>query len=243
RISGKAMETDVNKMVPEFQNLDSPFIAIQREVADFNERLFQSKKVFATKDDLGYKQIVLLHKQCNKYVDQAFKNVHKFGISIKVNQSLLRIRQQLDRIKEMLPFLVLNSNDYAKTKTKELAFCLIKYNCNKSNLKKLISDSTQLLSYEVTQHTAKTGENYITNNRKEYFKMLRSASGGGVIVAFLCVFKLLLSKIDTSAFGHAFYYSMNYSFGFIAIYLLGCTLATKQPAMTASALVSALEQG
>src|SRR5690606_21314188 len=40
--------------------------------------------------------------------------------------------------------------------------------------------------------------------------------------------------------GHAFYYSMNYSMGFIAIYLCGFTLATKQPAMTASALASAL---
>jgi site-specific recombinase len=243
RVTGKAMETDVNKMVPELQNFDSPFIAIQREFTEFNNKLMLSKNKYTTSDDLNYKQILILHKQCENYVNTAFYNSHKFGISIKVNQSLLRIRQQLDRIKEMLPFLVLNSNDYAKTKTKELAFCLIKYNCNKSNLKKLISDSTQLLSYEVTQHTAKTGENYITNNRKEYFKMLRSASGGGVIVAFLCVFKLLLSKIDASAFGHAFYYSMNYSFGFIAIYLLGCTLATKQPAMTASALVSALEHG
>lgn len=36
---------------------------------------------------------------------------------------------------------------------------------------------------------------------------------------------------------------MNYSLGFIAIYLCGFTLATKQPAMTASALIRALEQG
>src|SRR5690606_1693717 len=107
----------------------------------------------------------------------------------------------------------------------------------------LINKSTQILSYEITHHTALTGEHYITNNRKEYFKMLRSASLGGIIVAFLCIFKLLLSKIETSDFGHAFYYSMNYSFGFIAIYLLGATLATKQPAMTASALINSLEQG
>ena len=73
--------------------------------------------------------------------------------------------------------------------------------------------------------------------------MLRTAAGGGLIVAFLCVFKVLLGKIETSDFGHALLYSMNYSLGFIAIYLFGCTLATKQPAMTASALVSALENG
>lgn len=243
RISGRAMETDVNKMVPEFQNFDSPFIAIQREVSELTERLMSSKEKYTHSEDLAYKQILLLHKQCEKYVETAFKNSHKYGISIKVNQSLLRIRQQLERIKNLLPFLVLNNNDEANKKTIEFAFLLIRYNCNKSNVKKLINESTQLLSYEVTQHTAQTGEHYITRTRGEYFRMLKTASGGGLIVAFLCVFKILLGKIDSSDFGHAFLYSMNYSFGFVAIYLFGCTLATKQPAMTASALVSALEQG
>lgn len=243
RTSGKAMESDVSKMVPEFQNFDSPFIAIQREFAELNNRLISSEKKHTTSDDLNYKQILILHKQCENYIKTAFDNSHKYGISITVNQSLLRIRQQLERIKEILPFLIIDNPEDAKKKSKELAFLLIKYNCDKSNIKKLINESTQLLSYEITQHTARTGEHYITNNRKEYFKMLRSASLGGVIVAFLCIFKLLMSKIETSDFGHAFLYSMNYSFGFIAIYLFGATLATKQPAMTASALVSALEQG
>jgi len=73
--------------------------------------------------------------------------------------------------------------------------------------------------------------------------MFRAALGGGLIVGVLCIIKVMLGKIETSGFGHAFLYSMNYSIGFIAIYLCGFTLATKQPAMTASALVRALEQG
>lgn len=243
RISGKAMETDVNKMVPEYQNFDSPFIAIQREIADLNERLMSSNKQFITSDDLSYRQILLLHKQCEEYVETAFKNAHKYGISLKVNQSLLRIKQQLERIKELLPFLILDAEKEAGNKTISLAFQLIKYNCNKNNVKKLINESTQLLSYEITQHTAQTGEHYITRTRGEYFRMFKTACVGGLIVAFLCVFKVLLGKVDASDFGHAFLYSMNYSMGFIAIYLFGATLATKQPAMTASALVSALEQG
>lgn len=243
RISGKAMETDVNKMVPELQNFDSPFIAIQREIADLNERLMASPERYVASNDLAYKQILLLHKQCEKYVDTAFNNSHKYGISLKVNQSLLRIRQQLDRIKQLLPFFALDSEHDADRKTIDLGLLLIRYNCHKNNVRKLINESTQLLSYEITQHTAQTGEHYITRTRKEYFKMLRTAAGGGLIVAFLCVFKVLLGKIETSDFGHALLYSMNYSIGFIAIYLFGCTLATKQPAMTASALVSALENG
>ncbi len=243
RISGRAMESDVNKMVPEFQNFDSPFIAIQREFAELNDKLIRSDQKFISSDDLSYKQVMILHKQCQAYINTAFANSHRYGISLKVNQSLLRIRQQLDRINELLPYLVVNTDDDKLKKTRDLSLTLIKYNCNKNNIRQLVNESTQLLSYEVTQHTARTGEHYITNSRKEYFKMFRTACGGGLIVAFLCVFKVLLSKIQTSDLGYAFLYSMNYALGFIAIYLLGFTLATKQPAMTASALISALEQG
>lgn len=243
RASGAAMETDVNKMVPEFQNFDSPFIAILREFTEFSNKLMSAKQKYTTADDLSYKQVLILHKQCNNYLKTAFENSHKYGISIKVNQNLLRIRQQLERVKEMLPYLILDNRDQAKAKSIELASCLVRYNCNKNNIRQLINESTQLLSYEVTHHTARTGEHYITNSKSEYFRMFRTASGGGLIVGFLCIFKLLLGKVDASEFGHAFYYSMNYAFGFIAIYLLGFTLATKQPAMTASTLISALEQG
>lgn len=243
RISGRAMETEVNKMVPEFQNFESPFIAFQREFADLNDHLLNAEKKYVTSDNLVYKQLVILHTQCENYVRTAFHNSNKYGISLKVNQSLLRIRQQLERIKEFVPYLVLNDEKDAKKNTIEITLLLIKLNCNKSNIKKLVNDSTQSLSYEVTQHSANTGEHYITTTRKEYYKMFRTACGGGLIVAFMCVFKVMLGKVEASEFGHAFLYSMNYSLGFIAIYLFGCTLATKQPAMTASALVSAIERG
>lgn len=104
RITGRAMETDVSKMVPEFQNFDSPFIAIMREFNELNDRFLGDHMQFMTSDDLAYKQILVLHKQCENYIDTAFSNSHRFGISIKVNQSLLRIRQQLERIKTILSF-------------------------------------------------------------------------------------------------------------------------------------------
>ncbi|WP_312336811.1 hypothetical protein [Sphingobacterium sp.] len=243
RITGRAMETDVNKMVPEFQNFDSPFIAIMREFTELNDRILQSDNKFIASDDLSYKQIWVLHRQCESYIETAFDNSHRFGISIKVNQSLLRMRQQLERIREILPLLVIDNSDEKKQKTIALARTLIGYNSRKSNIRKLVGQSTQLLAYEITHHTAQTGEHYITSSRQEYWKMFRSACGGGLIVGVMCIIKLLLGKIHTSEFGHAFLYSLNYAIGFTLIYLFGATLATKQPAMTASALVNAIEQG
>lgn len=243
RISGRAMESDVIKMVPEFDDLESPFIAFEKELIQIDDRIRKTDIHYIRTQDLTYRQLRVLHQQCVEFVGKAFANSSKYGISIKVNQNLLKIRQQLERIKVLMPLLAVDDQRDRKRNSIDLGLQLIRYNGFKNNVRKFISESTQLISYEITQHTAKTGEHYITETSGGYFKMLRSALGGGLIVGFLCVFKVLLSKVETSAFGHAFLYSMNYAFGFILIYLTGATLATKQPAMTASALARALEEG
>jgi site-specific recombinase len=243
RISGRAMETDVIKMVPEYDDLESPFTAFEKELLHIDERIRSTNIHFIKSDDLAFRQLKVLQTQCVEFVEKAFGNSAKYGISIRVNQNLLKIRQQLERINVLMPLLVVD-NFYDRRKNSiSLALQLITYNCYKNNVRKFIAESTQLISYEITQHTAKTGEHYITEGSKEYFKMLRSALGGGFIVGILCIIKVLLSRVETSFFGHAFLYSMNYAIGFIAIYLCGFTLATKQPAMTASALARALEEG
>jgi len=243
RIAGRALESEVIQMVPEYENRESPFLAIQKEFGVMSDKLLEENRKYVSPDDIGYRQILVLRSHCAAYVKLAFKNSAKHGISLRVNQSLLRIRQQLERLAVLLPLLVIDETDGAKKDTIELAVKLVTYNCDKNNVRKLINESTQLLSYEITQHTADTGEHYITKDRREYFRMFWNASGGGLIVGILCIIKVFLSKMDTSAFGHAFFYSMNYALGFIAIYVLGFTLATKQPAMTAAALVRALEAG
>ena len=243
RISGRALETDVIKMVPEFDDYESPFTAFEKELFLIEDGIRNSENHSIKPDDLSYAQLLILHKQCENFVEKAFHNSSKYGISLRVNQNLLKIRQQLVRLKFLISLLIIEKERDEKNNGIVLTLHLIKYNCYKNNVRKFISESTQLISYEITQHTAKTGEHYITENRKEYFKMFRTALGGGFIVGILCIIKVLLSNADTSFFGHAFLYSMNYAFGFIAIYLLGFTLATKQPAMTASALIKALEEG
>ncbi len=242
RVTGRAMEPDICKMVPNSRNFDSPFIGLQRETTLFINQLREQDIRYVRSDDLNYKQLFVLLNQCEKYIDTAYSNANKLGISIKVNQSLFKVRQQLQRIKKVLPYLALDNKNEAYEKNIDFIILLITINCNKTDVSKLIRESTQSVAYEITQHKANTGEHYITSTKKEYINMLWSACGGGLIVGIMCIIKLLLGNVETSEFGHAFLYSMNYSIGFIAIYLLGGTLATKQPSMTASALASSLER-
>lgn len=243
RISGRALESDILRMNPEYENTRSPFEAFEQEFDLLEEKIRSSESKSVNSIDQNYVQLIALMDQCYAFVEKAYENSKVIGISMKVNQNLLRIRQQLDRISVLIPLLAVDLPIEKKNNSLKLSFHLIKYNCFKNNIQRLIEDSTSTIAFEITKHTAKTGEHYITNDQREYFKMFKAALGGGIIVGLLCIIKLLLSKTEASDFGYAFLYSMNYSLGFIAIYLLGFTLATKQPAMTASAIVESIDRG
>lgn len=243
RMSGKALDAEVLKMLPEYADFESPFEQLEKSLDKVDTKLRKNNLCSIHSQDSVVIDLKSSIEQCELYVQKAYANAHTFGISLTANQSLLKIKQQLERFSSMFYFLLIDTDEQKKVKSLELAMKLISLNCKKNNIKKLIGDSTQLISYEITQHTAKTGEHYITTGKKEYLKMFYTAGGGGLIVGFLCIFKLLLGKVHVSDFGHAFLYSMNYAFGFIAIYLLGYTLATKQPAMTAATLIKTIENG
>lgn len=243
RMSGRALESEVMKMIPEYDNLESPFEALERAFEELEIRIRTEENHYIQSDDIDYKHLRVVHLQCVEFVDKAYKNSSKYGISIRVNQSLLRIKQQLARLEFLWHLLVVDDKIEEKSNSVQLILKLIQYNCIKNNVTKLFNESTQLIAYEITQHTAKTGEHYITSGVKDYFKMFYSAMRGGVIVGVLCVIKLLLSKVPASDLGHAIIYSTNYAIGFVMIYLVGATLATKQPAMTAAALIQSIEKG
>ncbi|MDO4879870.1 MAG: recombinase [Capnocytophaga sp.] len=241
RMSGRSLESDMIRMAPEYSYLESPFLSLEKELYSIQQQLNKGENL--TTNDLAYKQLMLLHKQCLEFVNHSFKNASKYGITLRVNQGLLRIRQQLQRIEILINLLIVNEETDKKRNSILLALKLIEYNCYKNNVKTYLDDSVQSVAYEITQFTAVTGEKYITETASEYFKMFKASVGAGLIVGFLCIFKALLASVDTSIFGHAFLYSMNYAFGFILIYLTGAALATKQPAMTATTVIRTIEEG
>ena len=240
RSVGNALEAGIAKMVPEYKNFDNPFVALQSELDSLIGRFKEDENLQINSKDIDYKQIKIYLQQCLDFVDKAFKNASKFGISSKINQSLLKIRQQLRRIQDIIPILVVDNEEDVLINSKNLVSNTLKYNSHRNNVRELIDDSTRLISHLIPSHTADTGTHYIATSSKEYLKMFWKASGGGIIVGFLCIFKMMMSYSHGSEFSHAVLYSLNYAFGFIIIYLLGFTLATKQPAMTAATMAKVL---
>ncbi|ANF52079.1 recombinase [Chryseobacterium glaciei] len=242
RATGMAMEVEVVRMAPQYRNFDNPFLALQNELEGLAEDLDKNPDLQLHSKDSRYKQIKIYTEQCLEFVNIAFKNSSKYGISGKINQSLLKIRQQMQRVYDIVNLLVIDTEEDILIKSKQLIFNILSYKSHKNNISELINDSTRLISHLITNHTAETGAHYITSTRKEYMKMFYKASGGGIIVGALCVLKMLYGYIPGSDFSHAFLYSMNYAMGFVMIYLMGFTLATKQPAMTAATMTKVLSE-
>jgi site-specific recombinase len=110
----------------------------------------------------------------------------------------------------------------------------------KYSLRDLFSTHTELLALLMTENAGHTGEHYVTTTRKGYFSMLRSGMGAGLIVGFMALLKMLATKLLLAPLAAAFVYSMNYSLGFMLVHVLHFTIATKQPAMTASRIAASI---
>ena len=243
RMIGDALKSEVLKMTPEYKNLDNPFIALQNEIDILSSEIRNNKDFYFTSKNTDVKQVFIYLKQCLEFVDNAFKNSAKYGISNKTNQTLLRIKQQIKRLQEIVKLLLVDDEKDILKNSKALVLNILAYKSHKNNIAELFDDSTLLISHLITNHTAETGSKYISSSYQDYFKMFYKASGGGIIVGVLCVLKMLYSYSSSSDFAHAVLYSMNYAMGFVMIYLMQFTLATKQPAMTAATMAKVLSEG
>lgn len=115
RVIGNALDVDVVRMAPEYKNFDNPFLALQNELDLLLEEFKKDPATELNSKSEIYKQMKVYLQQCQEFVNLAFKNASKYGISNKINQSLLKIRQQLERVSIILNLLVIDSpDDYLK---------------------------------------------------------------------------------------------------------------------------------
>jgi len=241
QISGSAFDMTILKMAPEYENLTSPFATLNTEINEFIKGLLFKDKL-PNKDNEDYKQIIIIEEQCRQFIKYVYNNTEIYGLSFTVHQKLMLMERLLDRLGAILDLIIIDSSVSSTEKLLIFIKTLVRYTSGKSKISAYVNKSTQIYAKEITKHIGLKGEQYITTNRKEYWKMFKTALGGGAVVAIACVIKMFLSSFDVSLFGKAFLYSMNYAFAFVSIYVLHLTLATKQPAMTAATLAQAIEK-
>ena len=239
RTTSLGLEPEIIAKLPDMDDLSSPFLTLSMEVTQFVDK-YKKNPQYALHNNEDYKHILVMIKQCEESVNRLHKDRQKYGVGLRITYFILRISQNIERLKNVLKLIKAPNKD-VKLKTSIEFFKEIVFAENKKySLRKHFSDNLGFLAYKVMEHTSKTGEHYITSNKQEYLKLFKAALGGGFIVAFLCIFKAKISTMQLSDFGYALFYSLNYSIGFMLIHIFHFTLATKQPAMTASTIAEML---
>ena len=238
RIAALGLEPELLRNHPELEQHTSPFITQHAELAEF----LASPASNEDSSDADIKHILVMLDQCQEIVAKIRRNSAQTGTSIHLTFLLQRISQQIARLEVLLNILDhLSTGECANTEIVQLFKELVYSECHKNDVSEHWQENMEVMALRVTENASRTGEHYITENRSEYFALMRSAMGAGIIIGIMAMIKLLLAKQLLAPLTEAILFSLNYGLGFILIHILHFTVATKQPAMTASAIAASID--
>lgn len=237
RVSALGLSDVIRARSPETRLVDSPFFQLPRHVDG------------VVSDALGGAPSRERVDQCRGLIDackgvmrDVVKNLEQFGVSVDVVYRLELIGRSLDRlgllVNELGPLAELERAAGAKA----LLFEVVGARQRDRELGDIIRGNLHLLARKIIERAGHTGEHYITTTPGEYAKMLLSAGGGGVLTAGTCALKFLTTQAHFAPFVEGMVSAVNYAGSFLVMQLLGFTLATKQPSMTAAALAGTLRE-
>lgn len=240
RIAALGIDAEVVRCMSISERHTSPFVEQHLELRNLIDQAHVKLQSMEPLNDLGNHLDVLLD-QCREQIKKAYAHARVQGISVTLSMQLIRLEQSIYRMRQLLQLLGALPNRN-RVETCVQFFCkLVREENRKHSITDLWRGLTDKLALRITEHASQSGEKYATETRAEYWKMARAALGAGVIIAFLSLFKAIISGWKLPPLWEAVFFSLNYGIGFVAIHLLGFTIATKQPAMTAARIAAAVE--
>jgi site-specific recombinase len=213
-----------------FHTLPSAFEALRLAVLTHGARSAQALAASA-----------LLREQldaCRHAAYSVYAHLEAHGVSVGIVFRLRQLRERIVRTKELLDCL---QSEQPERATVVLLADLVQVGQASRSIRALIASSSHLTAAKVAERSAETGEHYITRNAAEYRQMLAKAAGGGAVLGLTTWAKFTLYALGLSAFWGGLAAGLNYAASFVLIQLLHLTVATKQPAVTAPAMVAKLK--
>ncbi|QEY23189.1 site-specific recombinase [Neisseria animalis] len=233
-VASEALQPEFVRLAPRLLAADSAFVGLQRETALLVEHYRHNSSSYDTA------HLEVMFDQCQTQVIYLRRRGTGAGSgsSIQVAHLLERLQQTLDRLKLLIN---IQTQEQRNRLVISLMNSMIYAAVEQYSTRHLRKSSVRMLTRSITENTSNRGEHYITRNRKEYLNMLYSAAGGGVIIALMALHKIHIAGLGFGEFTTAFLSGLNYGLGFMLIHVLHCTVATKQPAMTAASFAEQVE--
>ncbi|CAM3429563.1 site-specific recombinase [Paracidovorax anthurii] len=176
---------------------------------------------------------------CRAAAATVYAHFEDNGISVGLVFRLRQLRERILRVRDLLDCLLAPQ---PATSAARLMARLVTVGRERRSLRALIASNSSLLAAKVAERSAETGEHYITRTGAQYRAMVAKAAGGGFVMAFTTLMKFGIAALALSTFWGGFWAGVNYAVSFVLVMLLHCTVATKQPAMTAPAMAAKLKE-
>ena len=244
RVSGIGLHPEFINAQPELMEYESPFLVQNREIIEFIQECKKRYNTVELVDAItppDASQALVMLEQCHDVVAKIRRSTKRIGVSVSLTYMLALLEQCLERI-EILLNMVLDDDDLRYQSIGLFIADITEAIYSERSVRALLTTNSELLALQVTENASKTGEHYVSTDKQGFLAMYKSAAGAGIIIAFMASLKVLMARVTMAPLMQAFSYSMNYSLGFMLIHVLHFTVATKQPAMTAAALASTVQQ-
>lgn len=240
RIAAIGLDPELVRINPAIERYESPFVMQNVELRDFLE---ERKNALRDRREpsIDDRHLMVLLDQCEKLMLRLRRQIADTGASVGLTTLLRRLEQKLARQRTLLRLIEPMPAHALNVERVKLFTDLVKAENQRYSIRHWLTQVGDILATRITQNASKSGELYSCASRGESLRLLRSASGAGLIVAGVAAVMLELSQTPRAPFGEAFVFSLNYALGFALMYLLHFSLATKQPAMTASTIARSLE--
>lgn len=238
RLTSIAIDPYFVSRIQESDDLDSPFFKLNGAVAF----LAESNSLISNGINEKEFQDISVHIQsCDEILEKMERNEKLNGTSLHLIFLSKLAAQQLKRIKLLLGLMAKFNREYCIESQAVLTRMVIPAVGKSNRLVKFLKANTQMLAHRVVNHTSEKGEHYVGFTRRENKKLFLSSMGGGLMVVLMVFMKHLIHSLHLSLFFEGLLFGLNYAAGFVTMHLLHFTLATKQPAMTASYIASGLD--
>jgi site-specific recombinase len=252
RISAIGTEPELIRIYTDVKAFESPFLMQNVELHRYLDAYLQDGQGEPKSGDESPDHVLVMLDQCDAIVIKIRKLTLRLGTSVALTYRLVRLTQNIERMRALLALVDrgdagaddagTEQHQQHKLHKRQAALALgrelIEAHNRKYAVNELFASNINLLARNITENASRTGEHYIAEDRSQYRAMLRSAAGAGLIIGFMAMIKILLSYLHAAPLVEAFLFSMNYALGFMLIHILHFTVATKQPAMTASRIAA-----
>ncbi len=227
RACAVGLSRDLLALDPEGTDADSPFFDLPSRLERWVEHPEDPVACSAWKAGL---------EGCRAYLRAAQVRMEDRGISTDLVFRMELLDAQLVRMAQLMCF--------ARGEGDGLAFAveLVRDSAEQRSLRALLRRTSKRLVRRMMEHAGETGEHYIARDRQEWWAMARSAAGGGLLTAGTALLKYGIAALPLAPLVMGLGQAANFTVSFCLMQLLGFSLASKQPAMTAASLAQALEQ-